>query len=181
MARCILLVRHCAVDPEYRTLCYGQSDVGLSAGGAAQSHQLAEQLAARPVTHLYHSGLQRTAHTADLVASRLNLPAIADAALRERDFGTWELRTWDAIFEEVGDEMAGLVRDPAGYAPPQGETTFALRDRVLAWYERLPPHGLIVALTHGGPIAALRGTLLGRTVEMWPELIPACGSITEVV
>jgi broad specificity phosphatase PhoE len=179
MERRILLVRHCAVDPKYQGVCYGQSDVGLSTDGLAHSLRIAEQLSALPVTHLFHSGLARTAHTADLVAARVGCPAVAETALRERDFGSWELRTWDAIFAEVGCAMDGLVRDPANYAPPNGETTFALRDRVLGWYRRLPPRGLIVAITHGGPIAVLCGALLDRTVEQWPQLIPACGSITE--
>jgi broad specificity phosphatase PhoE len=177
--RRILLVRHCQVGPEYRGLCYGQSDIELSSDGKAQSLRIAEQLATRPITHLFHSGLRRTCFLAELVTSKVCVPAIADADLLERNFGNWELRTWDAIFAEVGREMNGLVLRPADYAPPDGETTFALRDRVLSWYRRLPTHGLIVAITHGGPIAALRGTLLGLAADRWPELIPEFGSITE--
>ena len=161
-------------------MCYGQSDVELSSEGKEQSLQIAEQLAEWPITHLFHSGLQRTSVPAEMVASRAGVPAIADADLRERNFGKWEHRSWNAIFAEVGRAMDGLVLNPAHYAPPDGETTFALRDRVLAWYSRLPTHGLIVALTHGGPIAVLRGTLLGWTADRWPELIPECSSITEV-
>jgi broad specificity phosphatase PhoE len=179
--RRILLVRHCQVGPEYRGLCYGRSDVELGSKGKEQSLRIAEQLAARPITHLFHSGLRRTSFPAELVASKVGVPAVADADLRERNFGKWELRNWDAIFAEVGREMDGLVLNPADYAPRDGETTFALRDRVLAWYRRLPPDGLMVAITHGGPIAALRGTLMGWPTDRWPELIPECGSITEMV
>jgi broad specificity phosphatase PhoE len=141
---------------------------------------LAEQLGALPLTNLFHSGLRRTQFLAELVASRVGIPATADTDLRERDFGTWELRSWDKIFAEVGRAMDGLVLDPANYAPPGGETTLALRDRVLGWYRRLPPDGLIVAITHGGPIAALRGALGGWAVDRWPDLIPACGAISEL-
>jgi len=180
MGRRILLVRHCQVGPEYRSLCYGQSDIGLSPEGEVHSVRLAEELAALSITMLFHSGLQRTRFLAELVASRVGAAAIANTALRERDFGTWELRSWDDIFAEVGGAMDGLLLDPANYAPPGGETTLALRDRVLGWYRRLPLEGLIVAITHGGPIAALRGALTCSAVDRWPELIPACGSISEV-
>jgi broad specificity phosphatase PhoE len=180
VGRRILLVRHCEVDPEYQGLCYGQSDVGLSPEGENRSLRIAEQLAAWPITHLFHSGLRRTCFLAELVASKVGVLAIADTDLQERNFGTWELRGWDAIFAEVGHAMDGLLLDPSNYAPPGGETTFALRDRVLGWYRRLPAQGLIVALTHGGPIAALRGTLRNWAVDRWPELIPACGSISEL-
>jgi broad specificity phosphatase PhoE len=181
VGRRILLVRHCEVGPEYQGLCYGQSDVELSPEGKDHSLRIAEQLAAWPIAHLFHSGLRRTCFLAELVASKVGVRAIADTDLRERDFGTWELRTWDAIFAEVGRAMDGLVLDPANYAPPDGETTFALRDRVLGWYCRLPAHGLVVAITHGGPIAVLRGTFLEWAVDHWPQLIPACGSIIETI
>jgi broad specificity phosphatase PhoE len=180
MGRRILLVRHCDIGSEFRGLCYGQSDVGLSSAGKDHSLRIAEQLAALPITHLFHSGLQRTSFAADLVASRVGVPAIGDTDLRERGFGSWELRAWDTIYVEVGRAMDGLVFDPANYSPPNGETTFALRDRVLSWYWRLPSSGLIVAITHGGPIAALRGSLLGWPADRWPQLIPASGSITEM-
>ena len=180
MGRRILLVRHCEVGAEYRGLCYGRSNIGLSTEGEAHSLRLAEQLATLPITNLFHSGLCRTHFLADLVATRIDIPAIADTDLRERDFGTWELRPWDEIFAEVGRAMDGLMLDPANYAPPDGETTLALCDRVLGWYRRLPREGLVVAITHGGPIATLRGALLGWAVDHWPELIPACGSISEL-
>jgi broad specificity phosphatase PhoE len=180
MGRQILLVRHCEVGPECRGLCYGQSDVRLSPEGEEQSVRLAAQLALWPVTHLFHSGLGRTSFLAELVARQVAVPAVSDSDLRERDFGTWELRAWDDIYAEVGRAMDGLILDPEGYAPPGGETTFALRDRVLCWYGRLPSEGLIVAITHGGPIAALRGAVMGWATERWPELIPACGSISQL-
>jgi len=180
VGRRILLVRHCEAGPDYQGLCYGQSDVGLSPEGEAHSIRIAEQLAGWPITHLFHSGLRRTCFLAESVASKVGIPAIADTDLRERDFGTWELRPWDEIYAEVGRAMDGLLLDPANYAPPGGETTLALRDRVHRWYRRLPPEGLVVAITHGGPIAALRGALRSLTVDHWPELIPACGSIIEL-
>src|SRR5215831_4248553 len=171
MGRRILLVRHCEVGPEYRGICYGRSDVELSAEGETHSLRLAEQLAALPITNLFHSGLRRTHFLAKLVASKIGVAAIADTDLQERDFGTWELRPWDEIFAELGHAMDGLLLDPENYAPPGGETTLALRDRVLGWYRRLPSEGLVVAITHGGPIAALRGALLSWDVDRWPELI----------
>jgi broad specificity phosphatase PhoE len=180
MRRNILLVRHCEVGPEWRSLCYGKSDVGLSPEGEERSIKLAAKLAALPITHLFHSGLKRTSFLAELVAEQVRVPAVSDTDLRERDFGTWELRAWDAIYAEVGGAMDGLVLDPATYAPPEGETTWGLRDRVLSWYGRLPLEGVIVAITHGGPTAALRGALLGWSVPRWAELIPPCGSITQV-
>jgi broad specificity phosphatase PhoE len=154
--------------------------VVLSPAGEEESFRLAALLAERNITHLFHSGLRRTSFLAEIVAQERGIPAVTDSDLRERDFGTWELRCWNDIYAEVGSAMEGLLLDPSNYSPPGGETTFALRNRVLRWYGRLPSDGLIVAITHGGPIAALRGALTGLATMRWAELIPAFGSITEL-
>ena len=177
MNRRVLLVRHPAVDARFAGVCYGASDAPLGPDGLAAADELAILLAREPVTHLYHSGLSRTAAVAERLAALTGVDAVSDTRLRERSFGEWELRTWDEIHADTGDAMMGTVSDPAGWRPPGGETTFELRDRVLAWYAELPPSGVIVAVTHGGPIAALRGVLAKAPVTEWPELVPRPGGI----
>lgn len=180
MTRRVLLVRHPPVDDRFAGVCYGVSDVPLGAAGRAAADALVRVLAAEPVTHLFHSGLARTAAVADRLAARSGIPAVPDPRLRERDFGTWELRRWDDIYAETGAEMDRMLTDPAGWAPPRGETTFGLRDRVLGWHSGLPATGVIVAVTHGGPIAALRGTIAGVPVPGWPKLVPPQGGVIEL-
>ena len=174
--RRVLFVRHGEVAERYRHLCYGRSDVELSAAGIARSRELAEQLASEPITLVCHSGLARTRILAELLAPS---PEVCPL-LRERDFGTWEMRTWDDLYAETGDAMTGSIHAPATWRPPGGETTFELRDRVLSWYQSLPEQGVIVAVSHGGPIAALRGTLLNAAVADWPQLIPPVGTWVEL-
>ncbi len=171
-----VLVRHARVDDSYRGVCYGRSDVALGAEGRATSVELAATIAGWPIRRLISSGAVRTGFLADLIATRTGLAVEVEPALLERDFGAWELQTWDAIYAEVGDSMHGLIHQPATYHPPGGETTFELRDRVMAWYARRPTDGLVVVVTHGGPIAALRGTLQGKAPVDWVDLIPETGT-----
>lgn len=175
MNRIVVLIRHPPVADEFKGICYGRSDVPLCDDCRLDS--IADEILAHgPITHLYHSGLTRCAVLADAIATRAGVPAVADARLQERCFGAWELRRWDSIHAETGDAMMGMVTDPGTWRPPGGETTFELRDRVHAWYAGLPATGHIVAVTHGGPIAALLGTLQQRPVTAWPQLIPRCGA-----
>ena len=102
-------------------------------------------------------------------------------ALRERHFGDWELRPWDAIYTETGDAMNGFIDEPETFAPPGGETTSQVRERVMAWYGRLPTSGTIVAVTHGGPIMALLGTLQGLQADEWLHLAPSYCDYVEVI
>jgi broad specificity phosphatase PhoE len=175
MSRRLILVRHAAVHAKYAGLCYGQSDVELSEAGWERSRELAELLASEPVQRIVHSGLQRTQWLAEAIASRMSLKAEACEQLRERDFGTWELKSWDAIHRESGEDMLRMLTDPAGFRPGGGETTYELRDRVLRWLADDSIDGVTIAVTHGGPIAALRGSLQNIPVTEWPRLIPACG------
>jgi broad specificity phosphatase PhoE len=178
--RRVLLVRHCEVEECYREVCYGRADVGLSEYGRNRSRDLARQLETFSIAQVWHSNLSRTRFLVEALAALARVRAIACPLLRERDFGAWELRPWQEIYAETGDAMLGMIREPAVWRPPEGETTFEMRDRVLAWFRALPSSGAIVAVTHGGPIAILRGVLAGRPVSEWPGLIPATGSVVEL-
>ncbi len=178
-ARTVLLIRHGEIQSRFRTLCYGSSNVALSAAGRAQSRDRVESFGRRPAV-VMSSDLSRARYLADRLALHNELAPIVCPELRERDFGSWELRSWDEIHTETGDAMDGLVEAPDTFRPPGGETTFELRDRVLGWYSRLPASGCIVAVTHGGPIAALLGTLGQRPVVEWPGLVPGWGEVVEV-
>lgn len=176
----LILVRHAPVADRYRGLCYGQSDVELGPIGEGRSRELVESLAAVPVNRVMHSGLLRTWFLAQHLGERLGLPAHRCDALRERDFGRWELRPWDELHREHGDAMLKVVSEPGAYRPGGGETTFEMRDRVPEWFRKLPREGLTIAVTHGGPIAALLGTLRQLPVAAWLDLIPPCGECVQI-
>lgn len=173
----VILVRHGTVAERYRHLCYGRSDVELDAAGEEQHRRLAAELSPLPIQRIVHSGLTRTRRLAERLGDACGLEVVACELLQERDFGAWELQSWERIFAAGGEEMMRMLTDPEGYRPGGGETTFELRDRVVRWYEALPRDGLTVAATHGGPIAALVGTLQRLPVEVWPAGIPPCGGM----
>jgi broad specificity phosphatase PhoE len=178
--RRILMVRHGSVAERYQGRCYGRSDVELGDEGRRQTHELAERLSAFPITHLFHSGLSRARELADRIAGLTGMTPLAAAELQELNFGEWELKTWDDIHTAAPDALDRILREPATFSPPGGETAFALGERVLAWYRRLPSRGLIVAIAHGGPIAALRGTLARLPATQWAGLIPPTGGVVEL-
>ena len=108
---------------------------------------------------------------------------VIDPRLAECHFGAWEGLRWDAIYADSGDAMMGLVTAPHAFRPGgDGETTFAMRDRVMAWVGDVVTReaGPIVAICHGGPIAAIRGTLSDAPVSDWPSLVPRYGEVVTV-
>lgn len=179
MPAAVLLVRHSEVARAWRGRCYGQSDMGLSRAGAAQLRALAPELARWKPDIVLHSGLRRAQRLAQAIAAHTGLNAAADPAWCERGFGSWEGRSWSAIYRETGHAMDGMIDDPAAYRPGGGETTMELAARSLAALNRLPLQRVLV-VTHGGPIAAILGTMNGAPVRDWPGLVPAPGGFVEL-
>lgn len=180
MTRQILLVRHTSVAVRWTNRCYGCTDIGLSHAGRQQAAELATRLAAEPITALFHSGLKRAAYLARWLANMKGLVPIEDARWQERNFGAWEGRGWHSIWKETGDAMDGMFTDPAGYRPGGGETTAELSARSTAAYEALPQEGVIVVVSHGGPIAAVRTMLAGVPITDILNYRVGTGSITSL-
>jgi broad specificity phosphatase PhoE len=171
----LVLVRHAPVAERYRSLCYGRSDVELDETGLHMSRAVARQLAPYSHADIVHSGLLRTRVIAEFLAAECDVKPRCCPELQERDFGEWEMRPWNALFAAHGDEMLRMVTEPETFRPGGGETTLEMRDRVVGWCDALPEDRLTIAITHGGPIAALLGTWRNLPVAEWIGLIPACG------
>jgi broad specificity phosphatase PhoE len=176
----ILLIRHTEVAVRWAKKCYGRTDVGLSHNGVLQAAELASQLVSRPIAMIVHSGLKRSAHLALRLAAMRGVDAIADRRWQERDFGTWESRSWHSIWKETGNAMDGMVTDPQGFRPGGGETTAELFHRTVAAWNALPAKGDIVVVTHGGPIAAIRTMLANAPLTGILDYRVDTGSITEL-
>lgn len=176
----LIVVRHAPVDRKYRGVCYGRSDAELGPEGKQLSYSVVEELAAWGKATIVHSGLQRTRFLAERLAEQLECSVTTCEALRERDFGTWEMQPWSEIHAQHGDEILRMISEPETYRPGGGETTYEMRDRVLQWFESLLDADLTIAVTHGGPIASLLGTQRRIPVTDWVDLIPRCGQIVPI-
>jgi len=173
--RRVIIVRHGAVEPQWKTICYGAMDVPLCSRWMAESQDLVSSLAKLRPSLILHSGLTRTHWLAERIADRLLVNGFAaeqvlpDARLRERNFGQWEGRTWDEVFASDPEHFHDLVMKPETYRPPGGETTRQMQLRMLEWFEQLPPLATIVAISHSGPCASLAGGLLGLPADQWTD------------
>lgn len=141
---------------KWRKACYGRLDVGLSRAGEQRACDLASQLARHPITAIVHSGLKRASFLASRLALLKDLVPHVDPRWQERDFGTWEGRSWHTIWRETGNAMDGLFTQADTYRPGGGETTGEMAVRSLAAWHSLPADGIVAVISHGGPIAAIR-------------------------
>lgn len=180
MSARILLVRHPPVAKAWAGRCYGRSDMGWSREGAAMARDLARRLAQEPLTAIVHSGAIRTRRLAEMVGQRTGLTIRRDTRWLERDFGSWEGRTWNAIWRETGSLMEGMMTHPATFRPGNGETGVDLMHRVRAAWGALDEAGDLLVVAHGGSIAALRTLISGHPPERMIELVPQPGAMITI-
>ncbi|MBC7519698.1 MAG: histidine phosphatase family protein [Sandarakinorhabdus sp.] len=179
MMRHLLLVRHTEVARRWRGRCYGTSDAGLSRVGTAHAVAIAPQLAAWRPDIVIHSDRRRTRDLARRAAALAGVNCRPDAQWRERDFGEWEGRTWNAIYRATGNAMDGMIDAPDSFRPGGGETTTEMLQRIALALSRLPG-GRVAVVTHGGPVAAARWLNAGLAVSALPALIPGYGETWEM-
>ncbi len=183
-----ILIRHGEVQPQYKKICYGASDVPLSDEGRRRSLELAGHVAEHyPPVVVFHSDLQRTSILADAISTAAGdaCCCIADIRLQERDYGAWQGMTWDEAYQSDPDNFHHLIEQPDTYCPPGGETTTAMQDRMFAWYDETRQRYAgrnvsIIAVSHSGPITALLGWLLGLHATRWQPWMPAYLQISRI-
>ncbi|MBD3674384.1 MAG: histidine phosphatase family protein [Planctomycetaceae bacterium] len=173
----VLFVRHTAVAEKYQNVCYGASNVELSADGEQHARKVAETLAGQAIDRIVHSGLTRAKIIADHLAELTGLFPEQNDGLRERNFGDWELNPWEDIYREHGDDMMKMVSEPETFRPGGAETTREFIERVASACENLHLPGRTVVICHGGVIAALTGLSRRLSISEWLEQIPAHGEI----
>ena len=151
------LIRH---GPTHAKTMVGWSDVAADLSDTAALARLKAHLP--PNAPVLSSDLSRAVSTADALGPRPRLPH--EPALREIDFGAWELRT----FADVEAEDPALIRafwDTPGYIrPPGGESWNELTSRTWAALDRLQGRAPdVIVVAHFGPILAAIQRAAGLT------------------
>jgi probable phosphoglycerate mutase len=157
----ILLARHGETDWNRIGRWQGHADPPLNDLGLRQAEELAERLAALELEAVYASDLRRATETARVIADRVGLDVVEDAALREIDVGSWSGLTRAEVELRFPE---GFARWQAGEIGHDGETREELTERVVAAIERIARAHLettVLVVTHGGAIRAVRRHVAG--------------------
>ncbi len=102
---------------------------------------------------IYCSDLARAVQSAEIIAEQFGLVPFRVADLRERSFGIWEGMTFSEIKDQYPKEFALWAQNPLAYSPIGGETTLAVRDRVIKVIsEVIEKHAgeEVAVVAHGG-------------------------------
>jgi broad specificity phosphatase PhoE len=171
MALTIHLVRH-GVAEGATGRCIGQTDLALSAEGAAQCTALAGVWTPPADARLVASDLARTRGSMQALCAAWGRDPAAvthEARLREMDFGAWDGRTWEALEREDGAALGAWMARWHEVAVPGGEGFPDVRTRAAAWLTEVRAHTpdgtTLVAVAHAGSIRALVCHAVGLPLE----------------
>lgn len=165
----LLLIRHGQTSWNAAGRWQGHTDVPLNAVGREQARLLAQRLVEWPVAALYSSDLKRAAETATIVGEALGLEPMREPVWRERHGGAFQGLTGGEIAEEHPEAWTALQQGVV--APPGGESSQALHERVTGAFDRLVEkhRGEVVAvISHGGTIR----TLVAHVLQLPPDRDP---------
>ena len=170
------LIRHGMTEANENGLYCGATDIPLSDAGRAALLKLRATMRYPDISGLriYTSGLARTEETLFLLFGEM--PHEPVPALREMDFGAFEMRAYRELKNEPS-YLDWITGDNEGNRCPGGESGEDMKRRVLAGFGRLlAQSGDFLVVAHGGPIAAVMEQLFpdaGRNRYEWQ---PASGT-----
>lgn len=177
----LTLVRHTSLQIA-EGICYGQSDVDVSANFHHELSTVQQKLQHEDFSAIYSSPLQRCHKLAlGLAHARTHTQDIQlEPRLKELHFGAWEMQAWNDIPRTVFDVWA---KNYAELAPPEGETFAQLQARGIAFLQELQirhagEHVLVV--THGGMIRALIAHVLNMQLKSLFRLHIDYASLTQL-
>ena len=173
MVTTLYLIRHGETEGGEVRRYKGTIDVPLSEKGVSQMEQVSKYIVEKGgkgglMSAVYCSDLTRAIRSAEIVAEPHSLKPIIISSLRERNFGLWEGMSFDEIMEKYPLEFNAWAGNPLKFSPMEGESTLAMRDRVIqAMSEIMENHNKenIAIVAHGGVNRIILCHILGIPLE----------------
>ncbi|MFX0560435.1 histidine phosphatase family protein [Tepidibacillus infernus] len=154
------LLRHGLTKWNEKGILLGSSDPPLLDQNDDQILKWVPFLQQHRVEMMVHSGMKRTIETMQIIRKQLNMniPFMQDERLKELNFGDWELKDYDGLYQNQQELFVKWLHDPWQISPPNGETLQQLKSRLISffdqWVEESASQSMLV-ITHGGPIRVL--------------------------
>jgi broad specificity phosphatase PhoE len=169
----IFLARHGESDWNVEKRFQGHSDRPLTERGREQAHALADLVGSEKIDAVYTSPLSRARETAEIVAARAGLEAVALPELREVDTGSWSGLSRADVEARFPDGFARWRSGGSGWE--DGESYEEMAERVIGALRRIAedhPDGRVLVISHGGPIRAIHAAAEGLAIKDFRRLKP---------
>jgi broad specificity phosphatase PhoE len=169
----IFLARHGESDWNVAKRFQGHSDRPLTERGRQQAHALADLVASQEIDAVYTSPLSRARETAEIVAARAGLEAVALPELREVDTGSWSGLSRADVEARFPEGFTRWRSGGSGWE--DGESYEEMAERVIGALRTIAedhPDGRVLVISHGGPIRAIHAAAEGVAIRDYRRLRP---------
>lgn len=173
----IYIIRHPEVS-EYHKICYGQSDMQVTHDALMTAvGRVKANIPEYSELTYFSSDLTRC----KLLAEKLSAGKITySSALREINFGNWELKNWNDIPEE---EVNYWMEDYVNRKSPGGESYMDLYTRVIKYWNELitKDYEKIAVVVHGGVIRSILSNALDMPMKSAFKFKLDFGGVSKIV
>jgi broad specificity phosphatase PhoE len=169
----IFLARHGESDWNVEKRFQGHSDRPLTERGREQAHALANLVGSEKIDAVYTSPLSRARETAEIVAARAGLEAVALPELREVDTGSWSGLSRADVEARFPEGFTRWRSGGSGWE--DGESYEEMAERVIGALRKIAedhPDGRVLLISHGGPIRAIHAAAEGLAIKDYRRLKP---------
>lgn len=149
----LILMRHGETAWNREKRIMGDLDIPLNELGKKQCANAAALLDGFGVDRIVTSPLMRAAQTAEIVASRLSVPVIAEPRLVEVRFGQWQGKTYEEVAADP--RYLAFAADPVANPTAGGETAACVQRRGLEALSAIRAGECVCFVTHGDLIRTL--------------------------
>lgn len=162
------LLRH--GEPEITKVYLGRTDARLSQTGHEQVAQALEKNYGWEL--IVSSPLQRCLNTAIKYSEAWQIPLITLTELQEYNFGLWDGKTFDEIYQQSPQRVESFWAKPDTNPPPDAENLDNFKQRLEIAYTKLEMRAeqQILVITHAGVIRGILGHLLNLAICQWHKL-----------
>ena len=174
----LFVIRHTSVDVE-PGICYGQSDVVVVASTfLLEKEKVKSSIAEIPFDAVFSSPFFRCKTLAESLIQKDKI--VFDDRLKELNFGEWELKIWDAIYNSPKGKV--WMDNYQTLPTLNGESYPEMVERISLFYSELnlKEYENVAIFTHAGVIRILKSIVEKQSIdELFTSFNPEYGSISK--
>ncbi|MEX0764115.1 MAG: histidine phosphatase family protein [Nitrosopumilaceae archaeon] len=180
----IIFLRHAQAKNNVERILAGRTKgIPLTQTGIQQAEKISTFLQPLKISTIYSSPIERALHTAEIVASKLDLGCKIDDRLTEIEMGSFSGMQYDEMFAKYGNVFLKFYQDSPLIQKNGVETFSSVKKRVLDmvnYCSKKHEEQNILLVTHMDPIKAMISTVLQPKPESLYELVIRNASLTIV-
>ena len=178
----LYIVRHGQTVDNLENRIQGHTDSPLTELGVRQAEAVADRLASESFAAIYSSDLGRAMRTAEIVASKHELPVNTTPLLRELNLGVAQGLTAEEFAARWPEEYRLWKSDSSAHRPPGGETIESIIERCRMFVEQVTSRhddgDKLAVIAHGGSQRGLVCAAFGLPPTFCASMSVSNGSLS---